>query len=96
MTDQDETLWWLSFVDPEKSGPPAQQIPGGPGFLGAAIVPGPTFIDAVNNSHLLGINPGGEVQGIPMDSAPLEKLGRLLSLTEIQAWEAEEEAADNA
>lgn len=55
------SLWWLSFVDPDRSAPPGQQVPGGGGFLGVAICEGDTLADAITRSHLLGVNPGGQV-----------------------------------
>ena len=56
-------LWWLSFVDPSRSAPMEEQVPGGGGFLGVVVVEAPSFIAAVGKAHRLGINPGGEVQG---------------------------------
>lgn len=88
----DPHLWWLSFVDPTKSDPPEQQVPGGGGFLGVCVVPGIDFIEAVRMAHFLGCNPGGEVSGI-LTAVPDPKwIGRLLSLAEIEQLEAEEEA----
>jgi len=57
----DEPLWWLSFVDPDKAPPLELQEPGGPSFLGVAIVQAPTYLEAIRRAHRLGINPGGEV-----------------------------------
>ena len=56
--------WWLSFVDGDR--PKDEQ------FLGVCVVTAPDFGTAVQRAHLLGCNPGGEVQGveIPMDTAP--------------------------
>jgi hypothetical protein len=56
-----DSLWWLSFVDPDRSAPPGQQTPGEGGFLGVAICEGDTLADAITRSHLLGVNPGGQV-----------------------------------
>lgn len=56
-----ESLWWLSFVDPDKSAPPGEQVPGGGGFLGVVICEGDPLADAITRSHLLGVNPGGRV-----------------------------------
>ena len=55
------SLWWLSFVDTDRSAPPGQQVPGEGGFLGVAICEGDTLADAITRSHLLGVNPGGQV-----------------------------------
>lgn len=32
-----DSLWWLSFTDPDRSAPAGRQVPGGGGFLGVAI-----------------------------------------------------------
>lgn len=92
-----EQLWWLSFVDPAKSAPRAEQVPGGPGFLGAAIVCAPFFLAAVNVATVLGCNPGGEVKAYPLardDRTPHEYWGRLLTREDIDAIDARE--ADQA
>lgn len=47
--------WWLSFCDSEK--PPGAQ------FLGVAIVLAPNFFAAVHKAQMLGLNPGGEING---------------------------------
>lgn len=54
--------WWLSFADGRK--------PKGQQFLGVCIVEGATFIAAIKAAHILGLNPGGEVQAqeLPADS----------------------------
>lgn len=44
--------FWLSFVDPSK---------GEGGFLGACIVEADGPLTAIQLTHLLGLNPGGEV-----------------------------------
>jgi hypothetical protein len=49
--------WWLSFCDTSK---PAD------GFAGACSVEGSTLDDAVRRATDLGINPGGEVLGLPI------------------------------
>ena len=66
--------WWLSFAD-------------GHGVLGAALVAGRDFVDAVDVTHRLGINPGGEVAGMAMPSRPVdaEWTNRLLSLADVRA-----------
>lgn len=48
--------WWLSFCDPDK--------PKGSLFLGVIIVEAVDFVDAHCKTQFLGINPGGEIQGI--------------------------------
>lgn len=49
------TRWfYMSFADPE--------LPEGTQFLGGAYVEAYTLEDAIAASHLLGINPGGEIQ----------------------------------
>lgn len=57
----DDPLWWLSFVDPDRAPAIEDQRPGGPSFLGVAIVQAPTYLEAIREAHRLGINPGGEV-----------------------------------
>ena len=56
----DSPLWWISFVDPDKSAPPGEQVPGGGGFLGVVIVAADTFALALAVTHALGVNPGGQ------------------------------------
>jgi hypothetical protein len=81
-------LWWLSFVDPDKSAPPDEQVPGGGGFLGVCIVEAEDPMDAVRRAWALGINPGGQVQIVgpgPQDAYPPEALHRLLTAEEATA-----------
>lgn len=47
---QPESWWWLSFAGDE-------------GFIGAILTKANGFISAVQKTHTLGINPGGEVKG---------------------------------
>lgn len=71
--------WWLSFVDPE--------LPEGSRFLGVAIVQAGDFAAAVARAHRLGINPGGEVEGIEMPTiaaTPEDMRERLLGQQEAQ------------
>lgn len=84
-------LWWLSFTDPSIA-PAEPPRPGGPSWLGACLVlaDGPT--GAVRQSHVLGINPGGQVKiagPIPLEPCPpawrLEWCNRLLALADIEA-----------
>jgi len=83
---EDDPLWWLSFCDPDKAPPPAEQRPGGPSFLGGVITQAPTLAAAITRSHVLGVNPGGEVKILgPMPAhfiAPQWR-DRLLSAAEI-------------
>ena len=64
--------WWLSFVGEE-------------GFKGGALVRAESLFDAVIKTHTLGINPGGQVMGVPVDRddpGPFEE-NRLYSKKEI-------------
>jgi hypothetical protein len=84
----DQPLWWLSFVDTGKSAPPEEQVPGGGGFLGVAIVHADDAIAAVRRAWELGCNPGGQVQIVgpgPPDAYPPETLNRLLTAEEATA-----------
>ncbi len=74
-----ERLWWMSFVHKDK--------PEGQKFAGACVVAGTDYLDAVQESHSRGCNPGGEMLALecPPDSVPLirqrapEFIGVLLS-----------------
>lgn len=56
--DKPTVCVWLSFADDT-------------GYLGGALVyPATDILDAVFKAHELGINPGGEVQGLKMVSRP--------------------------
>lgn len=75
-------VWYLSFVDVDKH--PHE-------WLGGCFVRGWTFHHAWLASHLLKINPGGQVAGwgpMPADSVRPEYLERLLT-TEVELEEAE-------
>jgi hypothetical protein len=48
---QPEHWWWLSFADES-------------GFLGAVLTRAHGFVTAVTKTHMLGVNPGGEVRGM--------------------------------
>jgi hypothetical protein len=71
-------LFWLSFVD--------NDMPAGARFLGVAIVDGDDAIDAVRESRLMGINPGGEVliASVPEALIPRNFWNRLLNRQEAQ------------
>ncbi len=70
--------WWLSFADDDKGG-----------FLGAAIVQARGFTSAVQQAHLLHINPGGQVAGweiAPESDALTERFrNRLLTREEAES-----------
>lgn len=55
--------WWMSFTDPDIAAtiPDGEQRPGGPSFLGACFVLADCVPSALTLSHVLGINPGGQV-----------------------------------
>jgi len=73
--------FWLSFADADK--PPGTQ------FLGAALVEAKDFLSAVKAARVYGCNPGGEVQGVELDSAlyyvPESYQNRLMSESEARA-----------
>lgn len=56
LANPEEGIHWLSFADPDR--------PEGDQFLGVCIVKARGFLLAVEKARALGINPGGEVQGI--------------------------------
>lgn len=72
------SLWWLSFCDTDK--------PTGQEFLGVIVVEELGPMHAVNKTHELGINPGGQVMVVPVaaDSIKPEHLNRLMLLPELQ------------
>lgn len=79
--------FWLSFCDTDK--------PAGSQFLGVAIVRAHSLPEAIRVAHVLGINPGGEVQslelpdGVKIDGGSMEQL---LSRVEAEALWQELEA----
>lgn len=75
--DNPPVLWWMSFCDPGK--------PTGQQFLGVVIVEAPGFVHAHQKSCALGINPGGEIQGMLVDGVAEEYRDRLLSLADLKA-----------
>jgi hypothetical protein len=84
----DDPLWWLSFCDPDKAPPEDEQRPGGPSFLGVVITQAPNFAAAITRSHVLGVNPGGEIGArgpIPARFIAAEWRDRLLTFAEVEA-----------
>jgi hypothetical protein len=73
----EDPLWWMSFCAAD---PPGE-------FLGVVVVQAPTAPAAVIRSHVLGVNPGGEIQmegPIPADVVPVRMRDRLLSREEAE------------
>ena len=71
-------LWWMSFADPG--------LPEGSQFLGVVILEAEDIRDAVTRSHRLGVNPGGEIQILPVPGwIPPGWRDRLLSGEEAMA-----------
>lgn len=93
-------LWWLSFCDADR--------PKGQQFLGACMVVVPHasseqegLKEALRMSHLLRINPGGDVQALlcPEEARPWIPagwVGRLLSREDCATFEEEVAAAKRA
>ena len=71
-------IWWLSFCD--------DSLPQGSQFIGVCIVAGKDFLNAVKNTHLLKINPGGEVAGVEIPEKFIHAISpyknKLLSVAE--------------
>ena len=59
-----EPFWWLSFADPD--------LPEGQQFIGVIIAQGYTISAVITETHLRGVNPGGECQfaEIPPEHVP--------------------------
>ena len=77
-------LYWLSFADGDR--------PKGEQFLGACTVRAADFIESVMAAHLLGINPGGCVEGFACDpgiEVPDKYVERLLTRAECEAMDRE-------
>ena len=75
-----DPLWWLSFCDTDRR--------AGSQFLGVSIVQAPTFAAAITRSHVLGVNPGGEVASegpLPAEFIAAEYRDRLLTRAEAEA-----------
>jgi hypothetical protein len=68
--------WYLSFATDEE------------GFLGACVVEADEFDDALRKSHILAINPGGEVMGmlVPNDARDNLPLNKLMSKAELASY----------
>lgn len=63
--------WWLSFCDTDK--------PEGEQFVGACIVEdAPDMVRAVERAWELGLNPGGQVAGMPLSDWPKDQAHRLV------------------
>lgn len=58
--------YWMTFVDGSR--------PDSDKFLGACVVEAFSFEDALGTSHILGINPGGEVRIIEISDEHLPPL----------------------
>jgi hypothetical protein len=71
--------WYFSFCDPGR--------PRGKQFVGALVVKASGYISAIEGTHLLGLNPGGEVSGleIPYEDDEAEPWAyRLLTREEVK------------
>jgi hypothetical protein len=68
--------WYLSFVSEEDV------------FLGACVLDADEFKDALIKSHVLAINPGGQVMGmlVPDDARDNLPLNRLMSKAELASY----------
>lgn len=80
------TWWWLSFADGKR--------PRGDQFLGACLVQASDGIDAVRTTHRMGLNPGGEVLFLPVESAKVDRVperyrNRLLTRAECEQMDRE-------
>lgn len=78
-------LWWLSYVDPDRSAPAGQQVPGGPGFIGVVVLAAPGPFHAMARASELRLNPGGEVKAFPVpeEHVPEGFRNRLLGRAEL-------------
>lgn len=70
------SYWYLSFADDNRGG-----------FLGACVVEGFDIVSATIRAHELGINPGGQVLGLPMpheheDDYPHDRLLKREEITD--------------
>lgn len=80
MNDVLTGVWWLSFGDGSR--------PRGKQALGVVIVKAGGFGAAIDESSRLGVNPGGEVRGWPVDPGkyPKSMRGRLLTKSELSRY----------
>ncbi len=69
--DQEPLYFWLSFVDPDK--------PKGQQFIGVIITRAKGMAHAIQKTHDLGINPGGEVLCVETEETPTDYMDRLLT-----------------
>ena len=79
-------IFWLSFADPTR--------PKGSQFLGALIIEAQSFHHAVQLAHTQGVNPGGEVQGLPVEPQTAALIDprwkdRLLTRAECESFDQE-------
>lgn len=75
------TFLWLSFAD--------KNSPKGDKFLGVIFANTSDFDFAIRRSHELGINPGGEVVGFPIDPSIVKDpshLWRLMSKEDLDRY----------
>jgi hypothetical protein len=75
---------WMSFCDPAR--------PKGSKFLGALLIEAADSDDALMRSHLLGLNPGGEVVSFEVPQEYVARIEpamtyRLLSRAECETFE---------
>jgi hypothetical protein len=80
--DREPPWWWLSFADGTR--------PEGEQFLGALVMQGDVFQHVLTVSHALGLNPGGEIEFVPiprekMQAIPEGARNRLLSREDAEA-----------
>lgn len=87
MNNENPNWWWLSFCDAKK--------PAGSQFLSAALVPADTFADAITNAWVLGVNPGGDVNGrgpLPNKAIYDRYIGRRLSRSDVDELDKDMES----
>lgn len=77
--DCDDVCLWISFCDIEK--------PKGQQFIGVVITMSKGIAHAIDKTHMLGINPGGEVMSYETDSADIapEHFDKLLTKGDLVA-----------
>lgn len=79
-----EPWWWLSFAD--------NSLSEGEQFLGGLFLRGPSLPAVLTESHVRGLNPGGEVQATKLPAevqVPPKWADRLLSREEITEMDQE-------